>query len=70
MEYMFKDAEVVQAKVNAHNDLGIANNETKGLKHQASVVAIAKAKAEALAAQAKLLISLSHHSELTSSIPT
>ena len=45
---MSTEAEVEHARVNARNDLRIANNETKRLKHQAAVIAIAKAKAEAL----------------------
>jgi hypothetical protein len=42
------EAEVEPARVNAHNELCIANNETKRLKHQAAVIAIAKAKAESI----------------------
>ena len=45
---MSTEAEVEHARVNARNDLRITNNETKRLKHQAAVIAIAKAKAEAL----------------------
>jgi len=45
---MSTEAEVEHARINARNDLRIANNETKRLKHQAAVIAIAKAKAEAL----------------------
>jgi hypothetical protein len=43
------EAEIIleQTRLNARNDLRIANNETKRLKHQAMAIAIAEANAEA-----------------------